>query len=235
MSSAEQKEAARRAALGGHPEGPRLKINELFLSIQGETTFAGRPCVFVRTTGCPLRCCYCDTEHAFFAGENTTLEAVRERVLAFGVPLVSITGGEPLIQRNVFPLMSDLCDAGCEILLETSGAFDIAPVDERVHVIMDIKCPDSGESSRNRWQNIELLAPKDEVKFVLLSQADYHFARETIETHRLHERCGAVLLSTAFDQLEPRQVVEWMLEDRLPARFQLQLHKQIWPADMQGV
>lgn len=212
----------------------RLKIHEIYLSIQGESTHAGRPCVFVRTTGCPLRCRWCDTEHAFYDGRETTVDAVVREVLDYPVDLVEITGGEPLIQRNVLTLMSALCDAKRTVLLETSGAFDIGPVDPRVRVIMDIKCPDSGEVQRNRWDNIQRLGVGDEVKFVLASRADYDFARDALREHRLAERCE-VLVSTVFGELDPAEVVAWMLADRLPARFQLQLHKQIWDPGARGV
>lgn len=213
----------------------RLKVHEIYLSIQGESSFAGLPCVFVRTTGCPLRCRWCDTTHAFTEGEETTVEAVLETVAAYGdVPLVEITGGEPLIQKSVLPLMTALCDAGRTVLLETSGAFEIGEVDPRVHVIMDLKCPDSGEVAKNLWSNVEHLRRKDEVKLVLASRRDYEFARDAIREHDLARRC-TVLLSTVFGQLDGARVVEWMLADRLPVRFQLQLHKILWDADRRGV
>jgi 7-carboxy-7-deazaguanine synthase len=212
----------------------RLVVHEIYQSIQGESSFAGLPCTFVRTTGCPLRCSYCDTEHAFYEGRPMTIEQVIEKVLQYGCPLVEITGGEPLIQRNVLPLMTRLCDSGKTVLLETSGAFDIALVDERVHIIMDLKCPDSDEQQKNLLSNIEHLAAKDEVKFVLASRRDYEFARDAIAKHGLAERC-AVLLSTVFGALEPKDVVDWMLEDKLQARFQLQMHKYIWPPEARGV
>ena len=194
-----------------------LQINEIFLSIQGESTFAGLPCVFVRTTGCPLRCSWCDTKYAYSEGKEMSLDAVMGQVKGYGVPLVEATGGEPLAQKGMLPLLTLLCDEGKTVLLETSGAVDIAPVDPRVHVIMDIKCPVSGMTDRMRWENIDHLEGKDEVKFVLASREDYEFARQTIREHDLADRCGSVLLSIAFGQVGRKDVVEWMLEDRLPA------------------
>jgi 7-carboxy-7-deazaguanine synthase len=191
--------------------------------------------VFVRTTGCPLRCVWCDTAYAFQGGEVMTRRQVIERVLAFGVPMVEITGGEPLAQKETRPLMTELCDAGLTVLLETGGSLPIDDVDGRVRVIMDIKCPDSGEEHSNEWDNIAALRPKDEVKFVLASRADYEYARDAIRRHDLASRCGAVLLSTAFGDLDRADVVRWMLEDKLPARFQLQMHKFIWPPEARGV
>ena len=211
-----------------------LLINEIFASVQGESTFAGWPCVFVRTTGCPLRCSWCDTTYAFHGGEQTTVGDVVERALAHRVQHVEVTGGEPLSQKAVPSLLTRLCDSGLTVLLETSGAIDIAHVDERVHVIMDIKCPGSGMSDRMRWQNLDLIKSKDELKFVLASRKDYEFARQVIREHRLPERCQ-VLLSTVFTQVEPKSVVEWMLEDQLTVRLQLQMHKFIWPVDKRGV
>jgi 7-carboxy-7-deazaguanine synthase len=214
----------------------RLKIHEIYLSIQGESSFAGLPCVFVRTTGCPLRCSWCDTEHAFYAGQESSVEAVLEAVSGYDpAALVEITGGEPLAQKNVLPLMSELADAGRTVLLETSGALDIAPVDPRVHIIMDLKCPDSGEAERNRWDNLEhLRRSRDELKFVLASRRDYEFARDAIRARDLASR-AQLLLSTVFGALSASDVVQWMLDDRLPARFQLQLHKLIWDPAAKGV
>lgn len=213
----------------------RLKINEIYVSVQGESTFAGLPCVFVRTTGCPLRCTWCDTTYAFYDGRDTTVADVCAEVQTHDVPLVEITGGEPLVQPGVLPLMTALCDAQKTVLLETSGAFDVAPVDPRVHIIMDIKCPDSGELDKMRWDNIGQLKPgKDEVKFVLASRADYEFARDTIQKFQLNEK-SIVLLSVAFDKLAAQDVVQWMLADKVPARFQLQMHKFIWAPQARGV
>ncbi len=209
-------------------------MHEIYLSVQGESTFAGRPCVFLRTTGCPLRCVWCDTEYAFHGGESMAVDDVVGRAVAFGVPLVEVTGGEPLAQRATIPLLRALADHGLEVLLETSGAQDTADVDPRVRIILDVKCPDSGMADRNHWPNLDRLRPHDEVKFVLASRADYDYARDVIVRHRLTERCE-VLLSTAFDALDRRDVVEWLLADRLDVRFQLQMHKFIWPPDAKGV
>lgn len=212
-----------------------LRIHEIYRSVQGESTFAGLPCVFVRTTGCPLRCVWCDTAYAFEGGESMERTDVLARVLAFGVELVEITGGEPLAQKEVPALVADLCDAGRTVLIETSGAYPIDALDARARVIMDIKCPDSGEEARNLWANIDALRAKDEVKFVLASRRDYEYARDVIARHALHTRAGAVLLSVVFGALAPVDVVNWMLADRVPARFQLQMHKFIWPPDERGV
>jgi 7-carboxy-7-deazaguanine synthase len=212
-----------------------LTINEIYHSIQGESTWAGDPCVFVRLTFCDLRCNYCDTEYAFYDGKKQTLNEIVRAVAAFGCPLVEITGGEPLLQKNVLPLMTLLADAGKTILLETSGAHDISPVDPRVHRIMDLKTPGSGESARNLFSNIDHLAKRDEVKFVIGSRADYEWSREQLAVHRLAERCRAVLFSPIFGRIEPREIVEWILADRLPVRFQLQMHKFIWAPELGGV
>lgn len=206
----------------------KITVNEIYESVQGESTWAGLPCVFVRTTFCDLRCNYCDTEYAFYEGDKMTLDEVEAQVLAFDVPLIEITGGEPLLQKAVPSLMTRLCDAGKTVLIETSGAHDISVIDERVHRIMDLKTPDSGESGRNRYENIELLTMKDEVKFVLGSEKDYQWARQQIEQYDLSGRCGAVLLSPVFGKIDPRKIVEWMLCDKLAVRFQLQMHKFIW-------
>ncbi len=214
---------------------PTLTIHEIYASIQGESTWAGLPCVFVRTTFCDLRCSWCDTAHAFYHGEKMTLPLIVERALSYDVPLVELTGGEPLLQPNALPLMAMLCDAGRTVLLETSGAHDISRVDPRVHRIMDLKAPDSGECARNRWENLPHLNQRDEVKIVLSSRADYEWARDVIRSRDFAGLVRAVLLSCVFGRLDPRQVVEWMLADRLPARFQLQMHKFIWPPDRRGV
>ncbi|PID38103.1 MAG: 7-carboxy-7-deazaguanine synthase QueE [Proteobacteria bacterium] len=214
----------------------RLKIHEIYLSVQGESSFIGLPCVFVRTTGCPLRCSWCDTKQAFYGGQESSVEAVLEAVASYDpAALVEVTGGEPLAQKNVLPLMAALADAGRTVLLETSGALDISAVDERVHIIMDLKCPDSGESERNRWENLRhLRRERDELKLVLASRRDYEFARDTIDERDLASH-AQLLLSTVFGALEPADVVQWMLDDRLPARFQLQLHKLIWSPEATGV
>ncbi len=212
-----------------------LTINEIYHSIQGESTWAGWPCVFVRLTFCDLRCSYCDTEYAFYEGKKQTLNEIVDLVEKFRCPLVEITGGEPLLQKNVLPLMSILCDAGHTVLLETSGAHDISRVDQRVHRIMDLKTPGSGEAQRNLFSNIEHLTKRDEVKFVIGSREDYEWSREQIARSDLSKRCGAVLLSPIFGRIDPREIVEWMLTDKLDARFQLQMHKFIWTPTQRGV
>ena len=212
-----------------------MRITEIYRSIQGESSFAGLPCVFVRTTGCPLRCRWCDTAYAFYGGTEMSSDDVLRQVGDFGIRLVQITGGEPLAQKKaVLPLMTRLCDTGYTVLLETSGAFSIDKVDSRVHIVMDIKCPDSGEQQKNRWDNLELLKPSDEVKFVLASRDDYEYARDMIRQRRLSQRCQ-ILLSTVFDSIQRSDVVEWMLRDKLQARFQLQMHKFIWSPERVGV
>ena len=212
-----------------------LTVTEIFRSIQGESTWAGLPCTFVRLTFCDLRCSYCDTTYAFYRGEKTSLAAILERVARLGTRLVEITGGEPLLQKNVHPLMTALCDRGYQVLIETSGAHDISRIDSRVHRIMDLKAPGSGEAHRNHLQKIGYLTQRDEVKFVIGSREDYLWSKQMVEEHRLADRCRCVLFSPVFGRIEPREIVEWLLEDRLPVRFQLQLHKFIWAPDAQGV
>ncbi len=205
-----------------------LTVNEIYASVQGESTWAGERCAFVRLTFCDLRCTYCDTEYAFYEGAKMPLKEIVEQVLALECPLVEITGGEPLLQPNVLPLMAELCDHGCTVLIETSGAHDIGRIDPRVHRIMDLKTPDSGECERNLYANIELLTDRDEVKFVIGGEQDYLWAREKIREYRLNERCRAVLLSPVFGKVAPASIVDWMIRDKLDARFQLQMHKFIW-------
>ena len=212
-----------------------LTINEIYHSIQGESSWAGEPCVFVRLTFCDLRCTYCDTEYAFYEGKKQTLDEIGAAVAAFQCPLVEITGGEPLLQKNVLPLMTMLADAGHTVLLETSGAHDISKVDPRVHRIMDLKTPGSGESERNLFSNIEHLTHRDEVKFVIGSREDYEWSREQVRRHGLAQCCRAVLFSPIFGRIEPREIVEWILADKLPVRFQLQMHKFIWAPAERGV
>ena len=214
---------------------PTLTVNEIYESIQGESTWAGLRCVFVRTTFCDLRCTYCDTAYAFYKGDKRTLGDVLAQVEAFGCSLVEITGGEPLLQKNVLPLMTALCDSGHTVLLETSGAHDISVVDPRVHRIMDLKTPGSGMCARNRLANIEHLSPRDEVKFVIGSREDYEWSRGMVREHDLARRCGQVLFSTIFGRLAPVEIVNWMVADRLPVRFQLQMHKFIWDPAAKGV
>jgi len=212
-----------------------LKIHEIYHSIQGESTWVGWPCVFVRLTFCNLRCNYCDTEYAFYEGKNQTFREIVDAVAAFGCDLVEITGGEPLLQKNVLPLMSMLCDSGYTVLLETSGAQDISKIDPRVHRIMDLKTPGSGEVDKNLWSNIVHLNLRDEVKFVMGSREDYEWSRDKIQEHDLTSRCRAVLFSPIFGRIDPRQIVEWILADKLNVRFQLQMHKFIWSPTQRGV
>jgi 7-carboxy-7-deazaguanine synthase len=213
----------------------KLTINEIYLSVQGESTWAGLPCVFVRLTFCDLRCTYCDTEYAFYEGKKQSLGEIVEAVLQYDCSLVEITGGEPLLQKNVLPLMTMLADAGRTILLETSGAHDISKVDPRVHRIMDLKTPGSGEVERNLYSNIEHLTERDEVKFVIGSREDYEWSRTQVRERRLTERCRTVLFSPIFGRIDPREIVEWILADTLPVRFQLQMHKFIWIPTQRGV
>lgn len=212
----------------------RLRVTEIFYSIQGESTFAGRPCVFVRLTGCPMRCSWCDTEYAFHGGERKSLAAILREVAAFGCPLVEVTGGEPLAQPAVLPLLAALADAGHEVLLETGGGLDIAPVDARVRRIVDVKCPGSGEAENNRWQNLEELRSLDELKFVLAGRADYEWAKRVIAERALAGRCP-IHFSPVHGQLALAELAGWILADRLPVRLADQLHKRIWGADARGV
>ncbi len=211
-----------------------LKVTEIFHSIQGESSHAGRPCVFVRLTGCPLRCTWCDTAYAFYGGRDITQDDVVEQVRVFNCGLVEVTGGEPLSQSASLPLLSRLCDEGFEVLLETSGAIDTSGVDRRVYVVLDVKCPGSGMADRMYWPNLDRLAPRDEVKFVIKDRADYEWAREVVRSRNLAARC-TVLMSPVFGEADVRQLAEWVLADKLPVRFQLQMHKQIWAPDMRGV
>ncbi len=205
----------------------RLKLTEIFLSLQGESTLVGWPTVFIRLTGCPLRCQYCDTAYAFHGGQWHSLDQVLEQVRAFGVRHVCVTGGEPLAQKACLPLLGALCDAGYVVSLETSGAIDIAMVDPRVIRVVDIKTPGSAEMARNRWDNLALLKEQDQVKFVLCSREDYDWARGIVEQYGLTARC-TVLFSPSQGQLQPTQLADWIVADRLPLRMQLQLHKILW-------
>lgn len=243
-----------------------LVVNEIYLSLQGESTFAGLPCVFVRLTGCNLRCSYCDTAYAFSEGRRLAFDAIHaqvERLAApflahppspartFRLPLVELTGGEPLLQPGALPLMAELCDRGFTVLIETSGAHDIAPVDPRVHRIVDLKCPSSGEVDRNRWDNLPLLRPTDELKFVVGTREDYAWLKRILDQHRLAERCPilvswvhplpapppSVLKPVPADHtpISRRELVEALVADALPVRFQAQLHKIVWPPEQRGV
>ena len=211
-----------------------LKVNEIFHSIQGESRHAGRPCVFVRLTGCNLRCTWCDTTYAFEEGIDLSVRFGLERIAPYATRYVLITGGEPLVQEGATDLIGELCDRGYEVAVETGGSLDISSVDRRAMLVMDLKCPGSGMSQKNRWENMALLKPTDEVKFVLADRADYDWARDAIARHRLSDRCG-VLLSPVHGALQPRSLAEWILADRLPVRLQLQIHKYIWPPDLRGV
>jgi 7-carboxy-7-deazaguanine synthase len=212
-----------------------LVIHEIYASIQGESTFAGLLCAFVRTTGCNLRCTWCDTPQAFHGGTRMRREDVLARAIALETPLVELTGGEPLLQPGSFPLMAELCDAGKTVLVETSGEADVSRVDRRVHKVMDLKCPASGECDRNRWSNLDFIGPGDEIKFVLSDRADYEWMRGVIRARSLAQRTPSLLASTVFGRLLPRDLVAWVLEDRLPVRVQLQMHKIIWSPDAVGV
>jgi 7-carboxy-7-deazaguanine synthase len=210
-----------------------MRITEIFFSIQGESSHVGRPCVFVRLTGCNLRCTWCDSEYTFTGGERMSLDDVMARVKSYGCKLVEVTGGEPLAQAEAFTLIERLCDEGFEVLIETSGSIDITPVDPRAKLILDVKLPGSGEASKNRWENLEHLRPHDEVKFVIADREDYEFAKRVIEERKLAGR--TLLFSPVWGRMDMKALAEWMLADRVPARFQTQLHKHIWGADVHGV
>jgi 7-carboxy-7-deazaguanine synthase len=212
-----------------------LTINEIFYSIQGESTRAGQPCVFVRLTACDLRCSWCDTAYAFHEGQKRTLDEVLADVERYGCQLVEITGGEPLLQEDVYPLMRRLVDSGRTVLLETGGHRPIDAVPDAVIKIVDVKCPASGESDKNEWRNLDALSSHDEVKFVIQDRRDYEFAVDVVRRHRLAGRCAAVLFSPVHGVLDPRTLSGWMLADQVPARLQVQLHKYIWPASTRGV
>lgn len=212
-----------------------LTINEIFHSIQGESTFMGAPCVFVRLTACDLRCRWCDTPYAFHEGRKMTLDEVIARVEDYGCPTVEITGGEPLLQADVYPLMDRLLASGKTVLMETGGHRSIAKVPDGVIRVMDIKCPGSGESAKNDWGNLSLLTTRDQVKFVIADRADYEWARDVVTREQLAERCGAVLFSPVHGELPLRSLAEWVLADKLPVRVQVQLHKYIWDPQTRGV
>ncbi len=224
------------------PPAPFLRITEIFHSIQGESTWAGVPCTFVRLTGCPLRCSWCDTAYAFQGGDRMTLAEIMEQVRAFGCPVVELTGGEPLAHRNAFALADQLLEEGFTVLVETSGSEDVSPLDPRVHVIMDLKCPGSVESHRNRWENLEHLDARDEVKFVIADEADWRWAESVIRERGLDARVRegslrALLVSPVWGEAGPvlEDLARWILESGLPVRMQTQLHKHIWGAEKKGV
>jgi 7-carboxy-7-deazaguanine synthase len=209
------------------PAASRVKLTEIFLSIQGEADSVGWPTVFVRLTGCPLRCQYCDTQYAFYGGEWWSLDAVEQRVKELGVPRVCVTGGEPLAQKHCLELLERLCNAGFQVSLETSGAIDASEVDGRVARVIDIKTPGSGEVERNRLENLDALRASDQLKFVVCSREDFEWSRAFVRSRNLAQRC-AVLFSPSFGQVEPRDLAQWILDERLPVRLQIQLHKVLW-------
>ena len=212
-----------------------LTVNEIFYSVQGESSFTGRPCVFVRLTACDLRCSWCDTAYAFEEGQKRSVDDVTDAVEQYDCGLVEITGGEPLLQDDVYPLMERLLASGKTVLLETGGHIDISRVPEPVVKVVDVKCPGSGEVERNDWANLTRLAPHDEVKFVIRDRADYEFASDVVQRHELSRRRPVVLFSPVHGVLEPVQLAAWVLEDRLPVRVQIQLHKYLWGDDARGV
>ena len=211
-----------------------LKINEIYYSIQGESTKAGLPCIFIRLTYCNLRCKYCDTEYAFFEGKDLTIDEILGEVKKFDCSLIEITGGEPLVQLESIDLMKILCDNGYEVLLETGGSLPIKEIDPRVKIIMDLKCPSSGMLKKNYYENINYIKPGDELKFVIGSREDYEWSKEIINNYKLINKCS-VLFSIVFGELEPVKLVEWILNDKLNVRFQLQMHKFIWEPTAKGV
>lgn len=219
---------------------PFLRITEIFHSLQGESTWSGLACTFVRLTGCPLRCVWCDTAYAFEGGERMTIREIVAQVREIGTNLVEVTGGEPLAHKNAFLLTDRLLDEGFTVLVETSGAFDVSPLDTRVHKIMDLKCPGSGEVERNRWDNLKSLTSRDEVKFVVRDRTDYEWMRKVVTERGLDDRVragdlNALLVSPVWGDIDLEELAGWILEDQLPLRMQMQLHKQIWGPDKKGV
>ena len=213
-----------------------LRVTEIFHSIQGESSHAGRPCAFVRLTGCPMRCTWCDSEYTFSGGDHKSIDEIIQIVRHFGCRLVEVTGGEPLAQREAFDLIRRLCDEGYEVLIETGGYVSTAEVDERARIILDVKCPASGEAERNHWPNLSRLrSDLDEVKFVIVNREDWDFARKVIDDYGLEQRALAVLISPAWGQIELAELSKWIIESGLSARLQLQLHKYIWGAEARGV
>ena len=211
-----------------------IKINEIYLSVQGESTHTGLPCVFIRLTGCNLRCSWCDTVYAFHEGKNMSIDEILQKVANFGIHLVEITGGEPLMQDNVYTLMRRLIESGYKVMLETGGSISLERVPKDVIKIMDLKCPGSGEQEKNNLDNLKLLVPHDEVKFVILDRKDYEWSRDIIKRYKINETAH-ILISPVFDKLELKEIVKWILKDRLPVRLQTQLHKIIWDKNTIGV
>ena len=211
-----------------------LRVNEIFYSIQGESTYAGLPCVFVRLTGCNLRCSYCDTQYAYHEGVEMSVADIMGRIRAVGCPLVEVTGGEPLFQEECYPLMEKLCNEGLTVMVETGGSLPIKSIDQRVKIIMDLKCPSSGMLKKNIYENINYIKSGDEVKFVIGTREDYEWSKDIVRKYRLDEK-AEVLFSVVFGKLEPVRLVEWILEDKLNVRFQLQMHKFIWEPNAKGV
>ena len=213
-----------------------LRVTEIFRSIQGESTHAGRPCTFVRLTGCPMRCVWCDSEYTFTGGDHFSLEEVMKKVREFGCRLVEVTGGEPLAQREAFDLITRLCDEGYEVLIEAGGYVSTKDVDQRAKIILDIKCPGSGEAERNHWPNLDLLRPDvDEVKFVIADRSDWDFARKIVAEYELERRARAILISPAWGQIDLQELANWIADSGMNLRMQLQMHKYIWGADARGV
>ena len=215
-------------------ESKMLKVNEIYLSVQGESSYTGLPCVFVRLTGCNLRCIWCDTAYAFYEGKSMSIDEIVGKVKNFGVKLIEITGGEPLMQENIYPLMNGLIEKGFQVLLETGGSLSLEKVPRNIIKIMDIKCPGSGEHKNNNLDNLKFLETKDEVKFVILNRHDYEWSRDLIHKYKIHE-IAHILISPVYDKLELKEIVKWILEDKLPVRLQTQLHKAIWDENTIGV
>ena len=211
-----------------------LKVNEIYYSVQGESSKAGLPCVFVRLTYCNLRCTYCDTEYAFYDGKNFSIDEIVSEVKKFGCGLVEVTGGEPLFQEECYPLMERLCNEGFTVMVETGGSLQIKTIDPRVKIIMDLKCPSSGMLKKNMYENLNYIKPSDEVKFVIGTREDYEWSRDIVQKYKLDKK-SEVLFSVVFGKLEPVRLVEWILEDKLNVRFQLQMHKFIWEPNAKGV
>lgn len=211
-----------------------MRITEIFYSIQGESTFSGLPCVFIRTTGCNLRCVWCDTEYSFYGGEEMSLDQIMAKVGSYDCKLVELTGGEPMLQKEIYELSERLLAQGYTVLMETGGSLDLSKLDARVIKIMDLKCPGSEELDKNYWPNLDILSPHDQIKFVIKDRRDYDWALATIRRHRLDERFS-LLFSPVFNEMSYRELAEWMLADGVKARFQVQLHKYIWPPNMRGV